>query len=112
MIADWLHAKADFITIKEARVTINRAAYLRNQLANCDFEIFWTAPKQVKDAKSKAGVLLIVRKSFLGQFEYQKELRNVRTSPRQLILAQGSSYFAQAQATASAFGLDKRTGGA
>ena len=79
-IADWLHSKADFVTIQEAHSTNNRAAYLRNQLYNCDVEFFWTAPTDSREAKSKAGVLLIVRKSFLGQFEFQEELRNVRTN--------------------------------
>ena len=80
MIADWLHTKADFFTIQEAHITNNRAAYLRNQLSNCDVEIFWTAPTDTRETKSKAGVLLIVRKSFLGRIEFQGELRNVRTN--------------------------------
>ena len=80
MIADWLHSKADFVTIQEAHVANNRAAYLRNQLRNCDVELFWTAPTDNTDAKSKAGVLLIVRKSFLGQFEYLEEVRNARNA--------------------------------
>ena len=74
MIADWLHYKADFFTIQEAHITNNRAAYLRNQLPNCDVEIFWTAPTDTREANSKAGVFLIVRKSFLGQFEFYGEL--------------------------------------
>ena len=63
MIADWLHSKADFVTIQGAHVTNNRAAYLRKQLRSCDVELFWTASTDTTDAKYKAGVLLIVRKS-------------------------------------------------
>ena len=79
MIADWLHHKADYVMIQEAHVNNNRAAFLRSQLANSDVEIFWTGDK-VKP-KSTGGVILIVRRSFLGQFEYQEELRNVNTKP-------------------------------
>jgi hypothetical protein len=75
MIADWLHSKADFVTVQEAHVTNNRAAFLRQQLAGCDVEVFWSGDRN--KPCSVGGILLIVRKSFLGRFEFQQELRNV-----------------------------------
>ena len=40
MIADWLHSKADFVTVQEAHVTNNVAAHLRGQLLGRDAAVF------------------------------------------------------------------------
>ena len=67
MNADRLHSKADFVTVQEARWTNYRAAHLRSQLHGCGAEVFWTRDKD--KPMSAGGILLIVRKCFLGQFE-------------------------------------------